>query len=290
MITSDRNSSVARGVLYVVATPIGNLGDMVPRAVETLQTVAVIAAEDTRHSSRLLAHFAINTPCVAYHDHSGEDRTQSLLGRLSAGESVALISDAGTPLISDPGYQLVRQARLAGIQVIPVPGACAMVAALSAAGLASDRFVFEGFLPAKQAARLTQLESLASDTRTLIFYEAPHRILETLEDMRQVFGAEREAVIARELTKTFETIKGDSIDRLCEWVAGDTNQQRGEIVLLVQGASKRDGGEMTQEQERVMRLLLEELPVKQAAHLGAKLTGLKKNFLYQWALEQTADK
>lgn len=288
MITSDRNSSVARGVLYVVATPIGNLGDMVPRAVETLQTVAVIAAEDTRHSSRLLAHFAINTPCIAYHDHSGEDRTQSLLGRLNAGESVALISDAGTPLISDPGYQLVRQARLAGIQVIPVPGACAMVAALSAAGLASDRFVFEGFLPAKQAARLTQLESLASDTRTLIFYEAPHRILETLEDMRQVFGAERQAVIARELTKTFETIKGDSIDRLCEWVAGDTNQQRGEIVLLVQGASKRDGGEMTPEQERVMRLLLEELPVKQAANLGAKLTGLKKNFLYQWALEQTA--
>ena len=164
-----------------------------------------------------------------------------------------------------------------------------MVAALSAAGLASDRFVFEGFLPAKQTARLTQLESLAADTRTLIFYEAPHRILETLVDMRQVFGAEREAVIARELTKTFETIKGDAIGTLCEWVAADSNQQRGEIVLLVQGAPKRDGGDITPEQERVMRILLEELPVKQAANLGAKLTGLKKNFLYQWALEQAAD-
>lgn len=289
MITSEQNSSVARGVLYVVATPIGNLGDMVPRAVETLQTVAVIAAEDTRHSSRLLAHFDIKTPCIAYHDHSGEDRTDALVARLCAGDSIALISDAGTPLVSDPGYRLVRQARLAGIRVVPIPGACAMVAALSAAGLPSDRFAFEGFLPAKQAARVAQLESVAADPRTLIFYEAPHRILETLVDMCQVFGPEREVVMARELTKTFETIKGDRLDVMRDWVAADSNQQRGEIVLLVQGAPKRDIGDITPEQERVMRVLLEELPVKQAANLGAKLTGLKKNFLYQWALDQVGD-
>lgn len=275
-----------QGILYVVATPIGNLGDMVPRAVETLQTVALIAAEDTRHSSRLLAHFDIKTPCVAYHDHSDEQRTTQLVNRLLAGESIALISDAGTPLVSDPGYRLVRSARQAGVQVVPIPGACALIAALSAAGLPSDRFAFEGFLPAKQVARCTQLESLASDSRTLIFYEAPHRILETLQDMAQVFGAEREVVMARELTKTFETIKGDKVGELAQWVAGDSNQQRGEIVLLVHGAPKPENAAMTPEQMRMMRVLLDELPVKQAAALGAKLTGLKKNFLYDWALQQ----
>jgi 16S rRNA (cytidine1402-2'-O)-methyltransferase len=275
-----------QGILYVVATPIGNLGDMVPRAVETLQTVALIAAEDTRHSSRLLAHFDIKTPCIAYHDHSDEQRTTQLITRLLGGESIALISDAGTPLVSDPGYRLVRSARQAGVQVVPIPGACAMIAALSAAGLPSDRFAFEGFLPAKQVARCTQLESLAGDPRTLIFYEAPHRILETLQDMAQVFGAEREVVMARELTKTFETIKGDKVGELAQWVAGDSNQQRGEIVLLVHGAPKPENEAMTPEQMRVMRILLEELPVKQAAALGAKLTGLKKNFLYDWALQQ----
>lgn len=274
------------GTLYVVATPIGNLGDMVPRAVETLQTVALIAAEDTRHSSRLLAHFSINTPCIAYHDHSDEQRTAQLISRLQAGESIALISDAGTPLVSDPGYRLVRSARQAGIQVVPVPGACAMIAALSAAGLPSDRFAFEGFLPAKQAARCSQLQSLAADSRTLIFYEAPHRIVETLHDMAQVFGPEREVVMARELTKTFETIKSDKVAQLAAWVAADSNQQRGEIVLLVQGAPKAEAGAITPEQVQVMNILLEELPIKQAASLGAKLTGLKKNFLYDWALQR----
>ncbi|RYZ84676.1 MAG: 16S rRNA (cytidine(1402)-2'-O)-methyltransferase, partial [Moraxellaceae bacterium] len=176
--------TTSAGTLYVVATPIGNLDDMVPRAVQTLQTVAIIAAEDTRHSARLLAHFDIKTPAVAYHDHSDEHRTEQLIARLVAGENIALISDAGTPLVSDPGYRLVRRAREQGIRVTPIPGACAMIAALSAAGLPSDRFAFEGFLPAKQVARTTQLETLASDTRTLIFYEAPHRILETLQDMQ----------------------------------------------------------------------------------------------------------
>ncbi len=274
------------GTLYVVATPIGNLGDMVPRAVETLQTVALIAAEDTRHSSRLLAHFDIKTPCIAYHDHSDEQRTAQLIARMQAGESIALISDAGTPLVSDPGYRLVRSARHAGITIVPVPGACAMIAALSAAGLPSDRFAFEGFLPAKQVARCTHLQSLAADPRTLIFYEAPHRILETLQDMVQVFGPEREVVMARELTKTFETIKGDKVAELAAWVAADSNQQRGEIVLLVHGAPKNEGDAITPEQIHIMNTLLEELPVKQAASLGAKLTGLKKNFLYDWALQR----
>lgn len=282
----NTSQSAAAGILYVVATPIGNLADMVPRAIETLQTVAIIAAEDTRHSARLLAHFDIKTPAVAYHDHSDEQRTEQLLARLLSGESVALISDAGTPLVSDPGYRLVRSAREAGIQVVPIPGACAMVAALSAAGLPSDRFAFEGFLPAKEVARRTQLQALENDPRTLVFYEAPHRILETLQDMLAIFGAEREVVVAREITKTFETIKGGNLAEMAAWVAADSNQQRGEIVLLVRGAIRVDTGEISPDQERVMKILLEELPVKQAAAIGAKLTGLKKNFLYQWALEQ----
>lgn len=278
--------TAATGILYVVATPIGNLADMVPRAIETLQTVAVIAAEDTRHSARLLSHFDIKTPAIAYHDHSDEQRTDNLINRLLAGEHVALISDAGTPLVSDPGYRLVRKAREQGITVVPIPGACAMIAALSAAGLPSDRFAFEGFLPAKEVARRAQLELIANDSRTLIFYEAPHRIVETLQDMVTVFGPDREVVMARELTKTFETIKGDKAVALAEWVAADSNQQRGEIVLLVQGISKTDNAEMTPEHERIMNVLLEELPVKQAAAMGAKITGLKKNYLYQWALER----
>ncbi len=283
--TSTSSPLSATGVLYVVATPIGNLADMVPRAVETLQTVALIAAEDTRHSSRLLAHFDIKTPAIAYHDHSDDQRTEHILQRLLSGEHVALISDAGTPLVSDPGYRLVREARQSGIQVIPIPGACAMIAALSAAGLPSDRFAFEGFLPAKQTARCSVLQSLVNETRTLIFYEAPHRILETLRDIAQIFGAEREVVIARELTKTFETIRGGPVAEITDWVAGDANQQRGEIVLLIRGASAPTASDMHAEAERVMRVLLEDLTIKQAASLGAKLTGLKKNFLYQWALD-----
>ena len=285
--TLTTSSMSTTGILYVVATPIGNLADMVPRAVEALQTVALIAAEDTRHSSRLLAHFDIKTPAVAYHDHSDDQRTEQILQRLLNGESVALISDAGTPLVSDPGYRLVRHARQRGIQVVPVPGACAMIAALSAAGLPSDRFAFEGFLPAKQTARCNVLQSLVNETRTLIFYEAPHRILETLQDVAQIFGAEREVVLARELTKTFETIRGGAVGEMADWVASDTNQQRGEIVLLIHGAIAPAAKDMGTESERVMRVLLEELPIKQAASLGAKLTGLKKNFLYQWALENS---
>jgi 16S rRNA (cytidine1402-2'-O)-methyltransferase len=283
---SEKKEGVGRGTLYVVATPIGNLADMVPRAIETLQTVAVIAAEDTRHSARLLAHFDIKTPSIAYHDHSDEYSTERLISRMLAGDDVALISDAGTPLVSDPGYRLVRNAREQGIKVVPIPGACALIAALSAAGLPSDRFAFEGFLPAKQVARCTFLASIANDSRTLIFYEAPHRILETLQDMAKVFGVDREVVLARELTKTFETIRGDKVAALVEWVASDTNQQRGEIVLIVQGISKAELAEMSAEHLRVMHVLINELPLKQASVIGSKITGLKKNFLYDWALAQ----
>ena len=277
--------STLLGTLFVVATPIGNLHDMVPRAIETLQSVKLIAAEDTRHSGRLLAHFAIETPTVAYHDHSDERRLEQLLGHLKNGDDVALISDAGTPLVSDPGYRLVRAARTEGIRVVPIPGACALIAALSASGLASDRFSFEGFLPAKAGARQRALEELAAEPRTLIFYEAPHRVLECLRDMQEAFGAEREAVLARELTKTHEIVHSAPLTQLVEFVAADANQQRGEIVLLVQGAPKRADAALDAEAERTMKVLLAELPLKQAASIGAQLTGLKKNFLYQWALE-----
>ncbi len=268
--------------LYVVATPIGNLADMVPRAVEVLQSVACIAAEDTRHSRRLLEHFGINTPLVAYHDHSSAADTEKLLRRLRDGDSLALISDAGTPLISDPGYRLVDAALSEGIVVVPVPGASAAIAALSAAGLPSDRFVFEGFLSAKAGARAARLDRLAQEERTLIFYEAPHRLLDTLAAMGEAFGEQRLAVLARELTKKFETIHRAPLAALAEWVAADSNQQRGECVLLVAGCVPSE--ELPAEAIRTLELLLEELPVKQAAALAARISGEKKNRLYQCAL------
>ncbi|AQQ68505.1 16S rRNA (cytidine(1402)-2'-O)-methyltransferase [Microbulbifer agarilyticus] len=273
-------------VLYIVATPIGNLADMVPRAVEVLQSADLVAAEDTRHSQRLFSHFSIDTPLVAYHDHSDDQRTNKILERLAQGQTVALISDAGTPLISDPGYRLVRDAREQGFQVVPIPGPCAFVAALSAAGLPSDRFSFEGFLPAKSQARAKALDALAGETRTMVFYEAPHRVLGTLEAMAESFGGEREAVIARELTKAFETIQLMPLAELVEWVRADSNQQRGEIVLLVRGAAESKAAELDAESERVMKLLLAELPPKRAAALAAEITGVNKKALYNWSLAQ----
>jgi len=276
--------------LYVVATPIGNLDDMVPRAVAVLQSVDVIAAEDTRHSARLLSHFSIETPALAYHDHTDLKQVTALIERMQQGQSIALISDAGTPLVSDPGYRLVRETRKAGIRVVPVPGACAMVAALSASGLPSDRFAFEGFLPAKTAARCSRLEPLASDERTLIFYEAPHRIEASLADMAQIFGAEREAVLAREITKTFETIRSGSIEGLQAFVAADSNQRRGEMVVMVRGVSRTEKKvDIDPEAERLMRILMSELSLKQASKLVAEITGLKKKPLYQWGVEQNQD-
>ena len=275
------------GTLYVVATPIGNLDDISARALRVLREVALIAAEDTRHSQRLLQHFGIGTPLAACHEHNERDQGGRFIGRLLVGEDVALISDAGTPLISDPGFHLVRSARAAGIAVVPVPGACALIAALSAAGLPSDRFIFEGFLPAKAVGRRQRLEALREEPRTLLFYEAPHRLLESVEDMLAVFGSERPALLARELTKTFETLKGLPLAELREFIAADSNQQRGECVLLVGGWQAPEGEEaISAESLRVLDLLLAEMPVKRAAALAAEITGVRKNLLYQAALER----
>lgn len=286
-------SSVAAaqpGKLYVVATPIGNLDDISPRALRTLREVALIAAEDTRHSIRLLQHFGITTALAACHDHNEREQGGRFVAQLLAGDDVALISDAGTPLISDPGYHLVRQVRAAGIEVVPVPGPSALIAALSAAGLPSDRFIFEGFLPAKAAARRGRLDLLKEEPRTLIFYEAPHRVLESVQDMASLFGKDRHAVLARELTKTFETLKGAPLGELAEWIAADSNQQRGECVLLVTGWQAPEGEDaISGEALRVLDLLLGELPVKRAAALAAEITGVRKNLLYQAALERQAD-
>ena len=289
-MTTSAAANSPLGSLYVVATPIGNLDDISARALNILRSVALIAAEDTRHSARLMQHFGISTPLAACHEHNERDQGGRFLARLQAGEDVALISDAGTPLISDPGYHLVRQARAAGIAVVPVPGACALIAALSAAGLPSDRFIFEGFLPAKAAGRRARLEQVKEEPRTLIFYEAPHRILECLQDMQAVFGDERPALLARELTKTFETLKGMPLAELAAWVAADSNQQRGECVVLVAGWQAPEGEEaVSAEAMRVLNLLLAEVPLKRAAALAAEITGVRKNLLYQVALEQQKD-
>jgi len=286
-VTASAGANSGVGTLYVVATPIGNLEDISARALRVLGDVALIAAEDTRHSSRLMAHFGIQTPLAACHEHNERDEGSRFIGRLQAGDDVALISDAGTPLISDPGYHLVRQARAAGIAVVPVPGACALIAALSAAGLPSDRFIFEGFLPAKTAARCARLEALKEEPRTLIFYEAPHRILESLCDFEAIFGGARVAVLGRELTKTFETLKGLPLAELRAWVEADSNQQRGECVLLVEGWQAPPGeSAVSAEALRVLDLLLAEMPLKRAAAIAADITGVRKNLLYQAALER----
>ena len=279
------------GTLYVVATPIGNLDDISARALKVLADVALIAAEDTRHSIRLMQHFGISTPLAACHEHNERSEGGRFLEKLLAGDDVALVSDAGTPLISDPGYHLVRQVRAAGIAVVPVPGACALIAGLSAAGLPSDRFIFEGFLPAKAVGRRARLEQVKEEPRTLIFYEAPHRILECLEDMQAIFGDDRPAVLAREISKTFETIQSLPLGALRAFVAADSNQQRGECVVLIGGwTAPEDGEQVSGEAQRVLGLLLAEMPLKRAAALAAEITGVRKNVLYQFALELQKDK
>ena len=278
----------AQAALYIVATPIGNLGDMTARAVEVLKTVDLIAAEDTRHSGRLLQHLGVATRMTSYHDFSDDNRVADLIAKLSSGLSIALISDAGTPLISDPGYRLVVRAREANIPVVPIPGACALAAALSASGLPSDRFAFEGFPPAKRTARLKHFESLLTEVRTLIFYESPHRIVDCVQDLLGVFGSDREVVLCRELTKTFESIHGDALGQLLPWLLEDDNRQRGEFVVLVKGAEESVAQELGAAAERVLDILLEELTTKQAATLAARITGVKKNLLYQYALSRSA--
>jgi 16S rRNA (cytidine1402-2'-O)-methyltransferase len=270
-------------VLYVIATPIGNLEDMTPRAARLMAEVDLIAAEDTRHSARLTRHFAIHTRMLALHEHNERGQIPDIIALLRAGSSIALISDAGTPLVSDPGYHLVRAAHAAGLRVVAVPGACAAVAALSVSGLAPDRFAFEGFPPVKAVARCARFDELRHEARTIIFYESPHRIADSLADMMAVFGGERAATYARELTKQFETVRHGTLAELHAWVAGDPNQQRGEIVVLVAGATP-DPAALDADSERVLRILLAELPVRQAVSLAAQITGRKKNALYDQAL------
>ena len=273
------------GILYIVATPIGNLQDITQRALETFSQVDLIAAEDTRHSGLLLSHYGIKKPFFALHDHNEQEKAHVLVEKLKQGTNIALISDAGTPLISDPGFHLVRQCREAGIKVVPLPGACAAITALCASGIASDRFCFEGFLPAKSKARKDKLENIAEEDRTLIFYESTHRILDTLEDMQSVLGEERYIVLAREITKTWETITGNTIKNLREWLLEDPSRTKGEMVLIVEGKPKSDNNdEISPQAVKALELVAEELPLKKAAAIVAELYGYKKNALYQFGL------
>ena len=268
-----------RGTLFVVATPIGNLGDLSPRAQDTLREVAAVCAEDTRHTRRLLAHFGIEAALVALHEHNEAAQAARLVERLQAGESLALVSDAGTPLVSDPGFRLVRAAREAGLRVSPVPGPSALIAALSVAGLPSDRFAFEGFLPAKPAARRERLQRLAGEPRTLLFHESSHRIVETLGDMATAFGGGRRGVLARELTKLFETVLDGTLDELQARLQADADQRKGEFVLVVEGAGN-DADAALAEGRRVYALLSAHLPPSTAAKLAAELTGAPRKALY----------
>ncbi|HEU4813586.1 MAG TPA: 16S rRNA (cytidine(1402)-2'-O)-methyltransferase [Xanthomonadaceae bacterium] len=269
----------APGTLFVVATPIGNLGDLAPRALDAFRTVGAVCAEDTRRTRQLLSHFGLDRPLVALHEHNEEAVATRLVARLASGESLALVSDAGTPLVSDPGYRLVRAAREAGIRVSPLPGPCAAIAALSVAGLPSDRFAFEGFLPAKGNARRDRLQRLASESRTLVFYESSHRIEATLADLCGAFGADRPAVLARELTKLFETVLDGTLDDIRTRVAGDPDQRRGEFVLVVQGAADEAAGQLA-EGRRLYARLSEHLPPSAAAKLAAELSGAPRKALY----------
>lgn len=284
--SSDGRKGELKGTLYVVATPIGNLDDLSPRAARTLASVDVVAAEDTRHSGRLLSHLGIQKRMVALHDHNEKDRAAGILTELQAGRDVALISDAGTPLISDPGYVLVREARAAGHRVSPIPGPCALVAALSVAGLPTDRFLYVGFLPAKRSGRRASLEVLSSEVATLVFYESPHRIMESVRDIADVLGSDREIVLGREITKTFETFYSGSVADVLAELERDPHGNRGEFVVMVRGAAAQAGSEAaaTMDVDRMLRVLLAELPVKKVAKMASELTGLSKNELYQRAL------
>lgn len=273
-------------ILYCVATPIGNLGDMSSRALDTLRSVDRIYAEDTRVTRKLLTHFGIQNGLSSLHDHNEQGRVQQVIAELQQGQSIALVSDAGTPLISDPGYHLVCDVAAAGFQIVPIPGASAVITALSVAGLPTDRFVFEGFLPAKPAGRRKHLESLHRETRTLVFYESSHRIADLLADMQSVLGAEREVVLARELTKLYESIYRGSVAELQATIQQDDNMRKGEFVVMVAGAEVQTDDEQTSlDTDALLTTLLDELPVKQAAKIAAKLTGQGKNQLYRRAME-----
>ncbi|NRA54539.1 MAG: 16S rRNA (cytidine(1402)-2'-O)-methyltransferase [Gammaproteobacteria bacterium] len=270
--------------LYIVPTPIGNLGDITLRALEVLKQVDLICAEDTRHTGKLLSHYDIKSKTMSVHDHNERARVDTLVAKLSQGQSIALVSDAGTPLISDPGYHLVSGVRAAGFEVVPLPGACAAITALSAAGLPTDKFCFEGFLPAKSAARISQLTLLQTEPRTMVFYESPRRISKTITEMITIFGEDRHIVVGRELTKTFETIHGDNAADLLTWLESDSNNQRGEMVVMVAGYKAQDDA-ISPHIIDALKLLTTELPLKKAAGLIAKLYDQKKNTLYKLGLE-----
>ncbi|MDG4596202.1 MAG: 16S rRNA (cytidine(1402)-2'-O)-methyltransferase [Candidatus Contendobacter sp.] len=275
--------TVESGALYVVATPIGNLEDISARALRVLREVNRIAAEDTRHTGQLLRHFGIETPLLSLHEHNERDRLESIVARLREGQALALVSDAGTPLINDPGFPLVRELRRQGLKVIPVPGPSSLLAALSVAGLPTDRFVFEGFLPAKSTARRERLRALAAEERTLVFFEASHRVAEALADLAAAFGRERPAVVARELTKCFEEVYGASLGELMAWLEADPHRRKGEFVLMIQGAPTATEAD-TPATRRLLAALLTELPTSRAVTAAAKATGLRKKPLYELAL------
>jgi 16S rRNA (cytidine1402-2'-O)-methyltransferase len=282
--------SIESACLYVVATPIGNLRDLSARAQAVLAEVNLVAAEDTRHSRPLLDHFGIKTPLLSLHEHNEQQATGQVLARLRQGESVALISDAGTPLVSDPGMRLVQAAHREGFKVSPIAGPSALAAALSAGGLPADRFLFEGFLPSKTQARRHTLAALEEETRTLVFYEAPHRILDCLDDLCAVFGEERQAVLAKELSKLHETIYPATLAGIRAWLGAESARQKGEFVLLVAGAPPPDKQDCPPESLRVLTILRAELPLKQAAKLASAITGTPKNLLYQHALAMDMEK
>jgi len=272
------------GALFIVATPIGNLGDISQRAIDTLKTCDYIAVEDSRHSQHLLNHFSIKKPLIAYHDHNERQKANEVIGLCQQGSNLALISDAGTPLISDPGYQLVKLAHQNGIKVIPIPGACAAISALSASGLASDRFTFEGFLPAKKTAREAKLSQLSTESRTLIFYESTHRILDSLESMKLCLGASRNVTLAKEISKSFESIILGTFAEIIAWLNAEQGRTKGEFVILIEGSEISSSSSSLPDDEQLMLRLLEDISLKKAAHLAADLTGKGKNHFYQLGL------
>jgi 16S rRNA (cytidine1402-2'-O)-methyltransferase len=270
--------------LYVVATPLGNLRDITLRALDVLAAVDVVATEDTRHTQQLLSHYTIRARLIPLHEHNEQRAAGNIIGLLADGKPIAYVTDAGTPAISDPGARLVARVREAGLPVIPIPGPSALTAALSAAGMSAPHFLFYGFLPSKAGARRAALSAISSLPHTLVFFEAPHRLLQTLEDMTQALGPDRVIVIARELTKVFESFQRCKLAQARAWLAEDANRMRGEFVLIVEGAAAAPAQSAAQTQ-RMLEILLSELPLKQAVHLAAAITGTKKNALYERALE-----
>jgi len=276
--------SSSSGSLFIVATPIGNLADITYRAVEILKTVDLIAAEDTRHSQHLLTFYGIKTPRISLHEHNEQQRIKQLITLLQEGKQIALISDAGTPLISDPGYRLVAALHQMRIPIVPIPGACAAINALVASGLPTDRFIFEGFLPVKGSVRKQRLQELAEESRTVIFYEAPHRIEDLVNQLITEFGGVRLATVAREITKNFETIHHATLNDLKQWLSDDANQRKGEFVVIVQGKEKKPELQNEEELKRILKILLAELSLKQAVALAVSITHLKRNYVYNIAL------